>query len=49
MSIEQAMTSAEWLAFFAHTDHEDDKGVPGPYEQGAQAPAYRVEFDEYWD
>ena len=37
MTTQQAMTSAEWIAFFMHDDHdhEQDKDVPGPYEQGS--------------
>lgn len=48
MTKEQAMTSAEWLAFFARTDHEDDREIPGPYEQGANL-IRQTQFEEYWD
>ncbi len=27
MTTEQAMTSAEWLSWFAHDDHEQDREV----------------------
>jgi hypothetical protein len=35
MTTQQALTSAEWIAFFMHDDHEQDKATPGPYEQGS--------------
>ena len=44
------MTAAEWMEFFLHDDHEQDKGTPGPYEQGATLRvASDHEFSEYWD
>ena len=48
MSTEQAMTSAEWVAFFLREDHEADKETPGPYEQGSGV-LKQATFDEYWD
>lgn len=49
MSTEQAMNAMDLMVLFMQTDHEDDAGIPGPYEQGANLPERRVTFEEYWD
>ena len=48
MTTEQAITAAEWMEFFLHDDHEQDRETPGPYEQGSNL-LRQATFDEYWD
>ena len=59
MTVQQAMTAAEWMEFysrvdridatnFLHDDHEQDRETPGPYEQGSNL-LRQATFDEYWD